>query len=217
MEIVANIRHFRNQPLLSCVYLILRGVKRIKVMKNKKFYSISGFAITIFATLLLAIVPAVVRAQEASNPQLAKRVRHELVTLPYYGVFDNLAYQIDGDSVTLYGQVVRASTRSDAARRVKRLAGVSRVVNNIKVLPLSRFDDQIRNQTYRSIARMGGLYRYLQGGNPSLHIVVDRGHVTLEGVVSGSGDRNLAYLAANRVPGVFSVTNNLRVEGEEPR
>jgi hypothetical protein len=100
---------------------------------------------------------------------------------------------------------------------VKRIAGVTRVVNNIKVLPLSRFDDDIRRATYRSIARMGGLYRYLQGTNPSLHIVVDRGHVTLEGVVSGSGDRNLAYMAANRVPGVFSVKNNLRVEGEEPR
>lgn len=186
-------------------------------MKNKKFYSISRFTITLLATLLLAIMPAVAMAQGASNPQLGRRVRHELVTLPYYGVFDNLAYSIDGGSVTLYGQVVRPSTRSDAERRVKKLAGVSRVVNNIKVLPLSRIDDQIRNQTYRSIARMGGLYRYLQGGNPSLHIVVDRGHVTLEGVVSGSGDRNLAYLAANRVSGVFSVTNNLRVEGEEPR
>ncbi|HET6975757.1 MAG TPA: BON domain-containing protein [Pyrinomonadaceae bacterium] len=153
----------------------------------------------------------------AGNPQLAKKVRHELVTLPYYGVFDNLAYSINGGTVTLYGQVVRASTRSDAEHAVKRLGGVSRVVNNIKVLPLSGVDDSIRNRTYRSIARMGGLYRYLQGGNPSLHIVVDRGHVTLEGVVSGSGDRNLAYMAANRVPGVFSVTNNLRIEGGDIR
>ena len=151
-------------------------------------------------------------------PQLANRVRHELVTLPYYGVFDNLAYSIDGaGTVTLYGQVVRPTTRSDAERRVKRLSGVTRVVNNIKVLPLSNFDDRIRAATYRSIASTGGLYRYLQGANPSLHIVVDRGHVVLEGVVSGSGDRTLAYMAANRVPGVFSVRNNLRVEGEEPR
>jgi hyperosmotically inducible protein len=184
----------------------------------KKKYPISQTAIRIFAMLLLAIAPAVALAQGgASNPQLARRVRHELVTLPYYGVFDNLAYNINGGNVTLYGEVVRPSTRSDAERRVKRIAGVTRVVNNIKVLPLSRFDDDIRRATYRSIARMGGLYRYLQGTNPSLHIVVDRGHVTLEGVVSGSGDRNLAYMAANRVPGVFSVKNNLRVEGEEPR
>jgi len=183
-------------------------------MKTKKNL-VSQLAIGIFAMLLLTVAPSVVLAQRgASDPQLERRVRKELVTLPYYGVFDNLAYKVDGGTVTLYGQVVRSSTRSDAARRVKRLAGVTQVVNDIKVLPLSSFDDNIRRATYRSIARMGGLYRYLQGVNPSLHIVVDNGHVALEGVVSNSGDRNLAYMAANRVPGVFSVKNNLRVEGE---
>lgn len=188
-------------------------------MKTKKNV-ISQIAISLFATLLLAVAPTALRAQDsrgASNPQLERRVRHELVTLPYYGVFDNLAYQVNGGTVTLYGEVVRSSTRSDAAGRVKRLSGVTHVVNNIKVLPLSSFDDRIRRATYRSIANMGGLYRYLQGANPSLHIVVNNGHVTLEGVVSGSGDKNLAYMAANRVSGVFSVKNNLRVEGEEPR
>ena len=184
-------------------------------MKNMK-RRISQLTISIFAVLLLAIAPAVASAQE-TNPQLAKKVRHELVTLPYYGVFDNLAYSINGGTVTLYGQVVRPTTKSDAGHRVKRIAGVTRVVNNIEVLPLSPFDDRIRAATYRSIARMGGLYRYLQGANPSLHIVVARGHVTLEGVVSQSGDRNLAYMAANQVPGVFSVQNNLRIEGGEPR
>ena len=94
-------------------------------MKNKKNYSISRLAISVFATLLLAVMPAVAMAQGATNPQLAKKVRHELVTLPYYGVFDNLAYSINGGNVTLYGQVVRASTRSDAERRVKRIAGVT--------------------------------------------------------------------------------------------
>ncbi len=186
-------------------------------MTNRNKYSISRLVISVVAILVLAVMPAVAMAQGATNPLLAKKVRHELVTLPYYGVFDNLAYSLNGGNVTLYGQVVRASTRSDAERRVKRIAGVTRVVNNIEVLPLSSIDDSIRSRTYRSIARMGGLYRYLQGANPSLHIVVARGHVTLEGVVSGSGDRNLAYIAANRVPGVFSVTNNLRVEGGEPR
>lgn len=178
---------------------------------------ISQLTISIFALLLLAAAPAVTLGQGATNPQLAKKVRHELVTLPYYGVFDNLAYSINGGNVTLYGQVVRPTTRSDAERRVKKIAGVTRVDNNIKVLPLSPFDDRIRAATYRSIARMGGLYRYLQGVNPSLHIVVDRGHVALEGVVSNSGDRNLAYIAANRVPGVFSVQNNLKIEGGEVR
>ena len=194
-----------------------KTTRGFKAMKQTKNYSISQIALRIFAVLLLTIVPSVAFAQGATNPQLAKRVRHELVTLPYYGVFDNLAYSIDGGTVTLYGQVVRPTTRSDAEGRVKRLSGVTRVVNNIKVLPLSGFDDRIRAATYRSIARTGGLYRYLQGANPSLHIVVADGHVALEGVVSGSGDRTLAYMAANRVPGVFSVKNNLRVEGEEPR
>ena len=171
------------------------------------------------AALLIGIAAAAALADPpnrpaTSNAQLAKRVRHELLMLPYYGVFDNLAYNINGNTVTLYGQVVRPTTRSDAERAVKRLPGVARVVNNIHVLPLSSFDDSVRTATYRAIARTGGLHRYLMGANPSLHIVVDRGHVTLEGVVSNKGDRTLAYMAANRVPGVFSVTNNLRVEGE---
>src|SRR4026207_933015 len=156
---------FGNQPRRSRVYLI--------AMNKKTIYK---FSIGVFATLLLTIVPAVSMAQGAIDPQLSRRVRRELVTLPYYGVFDNLAYNINGGNVTLYGQVVRPSTRSDAERRVKKIAGVTRVVNNIKVLPLSRFDDQIRAATYRSIANMGGLHRYLRGTNPSIHIVVDRGH-----------------------------------------
>lgn len=203
---LTKIHAFGNQPRCKNVYLT--------VMNQTKIYK---FFIGVFATLLLTIVPAVAMAQGAIDPQLSRRVRRELVTLPYYGVFDNLAYNINGGNVTLYGQVVRPSTRSDAERRVKKIAGVTRVVNNIQVLPLSRFDDQIRVATYRSIANMGGLHRYLRGTNPSIHIVVDRGHVTLEGVVSGSGDRTLAYHAANRVSGVFSVRNNLRVENEEPR
>ena len=186
-------------------------------MKTKKNL-ISQFAISIFAMLLLAVAPAVAlagtrRKQSATGKTRAARAGDAAVLR----CIRQSRIQVNGGTVTLYGEVVRSSTRSDAAGRVKRLAGVTRVVNNIKVLPLSSFDDDIRRATYRSIARMGGLYRYLQGTNPSLHIVVDNGHVTLEGVVSGSGDRNLAYMAANRVPGVFSVKNNLRVEGEEPR
>ena len=154
-------------------------------------------------------------AQNNRGPErIVKEVRHELVMLPYYGVFDNLAYSINGGNVTLYGQVVRPSTRSDAEHRVKKIAGVTRVVNNIKVLPLSRFDDNIRVATYRSIARTGGLNRYLRGTNPSIHIVVDSGHITLEGVVDNNGDKTLANMAARQVPGSFSVTNNLRVGSE---
>lgn len=179
--------------------------------------TIKNALLTFGAVLLLTVVPAIALADPAADAALAKRVRHELVTLPYYGVFDNLAYNINGGTVTLYGQVTRPTTRSGAERVVKKLPGVAQVVNNIKVLPLSRFDDQTRAATYRSVARTGGLFRYLQGGNPSLHIIVDHGHVTLEGVVANRGDQTLAYMAASRVPGVFSVTNNLRVEGDEPR
>jgi len=148
-----------------------------------------------------------------SSAQLAKKVRSKLVSLPYYGVFDDLAYSIDGGRVTLHGQVVRSSTRSDAERSVARIAGVTQVVNNIKVLPLSSFDDSVRRNTYHAIARSGGLYRYLLGANPSIHIIVDRGHVTLVGVVNSKMDGQLAYMAANGVSGAFSVTNNLQVEG----
>lgn len=157
-------------------------------------------------------MPVGTGAQLAAREQVLKKVRKELVTLPYYGVFDNLAYKLDGSTVTLYGQVVRPSTREDAARRVARIAGIERVINNIEVLPLSRFDDDIRLRTYRALFRSGYLDRYGRGVNPSIHIIVNRGHVTLEGVVSTRGDRNLAYHAAMGVPGVFSVTNNLRTE-----
>jgi hyperosmotically inducible protein len=149
---------------------------------------------------------------------LAKKVRKELVTLPWYGVFDNLAYEIDGSTVTLSGQVVQPSTRKDAERRVRKLKGVERVVNNIEVLPLSNFDDSIRAGAYRALFGWNSpLFRYGRGVNPSIHIVVSGGHVALEGVVSNEGDRRLAYLLVNSVPGVFSVTNNLRNENARAR
>ena len=178
----------------------------------------------VFAAILIGIAPAALVAKPATesdsastapaNTQLAKEVRHRLLMLPYYGVFDNLAYSIDGSRVTLYGQVVRPSTRSDAERSISKISGVSEVVNKIEVLPLSSFDDSIRARTYREIARTGGLYRYLMGANPSLHIIVNNGHVTLTGMVGNKMDRQLAYIAASRVFGSFSVTNELQVDGD---
>ena len=150
-----------------------------------------------------------------SDEVVAKQIRKKLVTLPYYGVFDNLGFEIEGSTVTLYGQVVRASTRKDAERRVSKIEGVERVINNIEVLPLSGFDDRIRARTLRAVARTGGLFRYFQGVNPSIHIIVKGGRITLEGVVSSKSDSQLAYLAARGVPESFSVTNNLRVERED--
>jgi len=141
-----------------------------------------------------------------------ERIRKELAKLPYYGVFDNLGFELKGNTVILYGQVVRPSTKKDAERRVAKIEGVERVINRIEVLPLSSFDDSIRRRVYRAVFGTSSLYRYGLGANPSIHIVVNRGHVTLEGVVSNKMDSQLAYMAANGVPGVFSVTNNLRVE-----
>jgi hyperosmotically inducible protein len=163
-----------------------------------------------FAIVLAAMT--VVASPVTSGSPLEKKIRKELVTLPYYNVFDNLAFKVDGGTVTLYGKVVRPSTRSDAEHRVARLAGVSRVVNKIEVLPLSSFDDSLRWRTYRAVFSTGGLWRYAMGANPSIHIIVDRGHVTLEGEVANQADAQLAYMAARSVPGSFSVTNNLRVE-----
>jgi hyperosmotically inducible protein len=176
-----------------------------------------SFRILIIAVLTLLVLLAaasVSSAQDRRNdrPDVQKQIRKELVTLPWYGVFDNLAYQLDGSTVTLHGQVVRPVTRSDAEKRVARIPGVTRVVNNIRVLPVSSFDDSIRRNTLREISRKGGLYRYFLGSNPSIHIIVDRGHITLEGVVANQSDATLAYIAARNVPGAFSVTNNLRTE-----
>jgi hyperosmotically inducible protein len=178
--------------------------------------------LAIAAALMLSASAAVVAApateQSSAQTQLAKKVRKELVTLPWYGVFDNLEYEIEGSTVKLYGQVVQPSTRKDAERRVAKLAGVERVVNNIEVLPLSSFDDNIRARTYRALFGWNSpLFRYGRGVNPSVHIVVNGGHVTLEGVVSNEGDRRMAYILANGVSGVFSVTNNLRSEKESAR
>ena len=144
--------------------------------------------------------------------RLEEKVRHELVVLPFYNVFDNLAFQVNGNEVTLYGQVTRPTLKSDAEHVVKRLEGVARVHNRIEVLPLSPFDDRLRIRLYRSIYSQPGLDRYALGAVPGIHIIVANGNVKLEGVVSSEMDKNLAYLKANGVPGVFSVQNNLQVE-----
>ena len=184
-------------------------------IRNKILALFAALALTASAA---TAAPASVEAREEGRAKLLEKIRKELVTLPYYGVFDNLAYSFDGSTVTLYGQVVRPTTRRDAERRVARLAGFERVVNNIEVLPLSSFDDSIRARTYRALFGWDSpLFRYGRGVNPSLHIIVNGGHVTLEGVVSTEGDRRLAYLRAMSVPGVFSVTNNLRLERGEAR
>ena len=172
--------------------------------------SIKGKMLIVVATMALVGSSAFATTNQSRSME---KIRKELVTLPYYGVFDNLEYKVDGDTVTLYGQVLKPTTRKDAERRVARIEGVDRVINNIQVLPVSGFDDSIRARTYRAIFRSGSLYRYAMGANPSIHIIVRNGNVTLEGVVSSTMDSQLANIAARGVPGVFSVTNHLQVEG----
>ena len=157
------------------------------------------------------------RSEEKYRAKLAKEVRHQLVMLPWYSVFDNLAFRIDGDKVMLLGQVTRPTLKSDAEAVVKSIEGVASVKNEIEVLPLSPMDDQLRRAEYRAIYSGPGLQRYGLGTIPAIHIIVKNGNVTLEGVVDNETDKNIANLRANQVPNVFSVKNNLVVARNEKK
>jgi hyperosmotically inducible protein len=187
--------------------------------------SISTHACALALAIAVSLVPA--QAQQATRAadraagngakgqdRITREVRHELVMLPYYGVFDNLSYRVDGSAVTLMGQVTRPTLKSDAGNVVKSVEGVEKVDNQIQVLPLSSMDDGIRIAEYRAIFGQAGLDRYAMQAVPPIHIIVDNGKVTLEGVVDNQGDKDRAGIQANSVSGVFAVTNNLRVEGK---
>jgi len=143
---------------------------------------------------------------------ITEQVRHKLAMIPYYSVFDILEYKVDGDTVTLMGEVRRPVIKDEAESSVKHIEGVKMVRNQIEVLPPSPFDDRLRRAEYRSIYSFGPLQPYALGVNPGIHIIVKNGDVTLEGSVTSKGDWNAANVRAHMVPGVFSVTNNLRVE-----
>jgi hyperosmotically inducible protein len=172
-----------------------------------------------FAVLVFALSFSVMAQsnRETLSPKaiqrITKEVRHELVMLPFYGVFDNLAYKVDPDgTVTLLGQVSRPTLKSDAENVVKRIEGVEKVVNNIEVLPTSINDDNIRRAVYRAIYGNSVLAPYQLRAVPPIHIIVKNGHVALEGVVARAMDKQIAGMQANGVSGVFSVENNLQVE-----
>lgn len=160
---------------------------------------------------LLFLLPLALFAAD-SPERLAKEVRHELVMVPQYGVFDNLEYRIDGATVTLMGQVTQPITKTNAEKAVKSIDGVKAVENTIEVLPLSPNDDRLRLALYRAIYSKPQLQRYQLSAVPPIHIIVKNGNVTLEGVVLNEGDKNVAGIAANGVSGVFKVQNNLRTE-----
>ena len=162
--------------------------------------------------------PAAGAVGQKSLDRIIKEVRHELVMLPFYGVFDNLAYKVDPDgTVTLLGQVSRPVLKSDAENSVKRIEGVEKVINNIEVLPTSIEDDRIRRAAYRAIYGNEVLSQYQLRAVPPIHIIVKNGHITLEGVVARQMDKTIAGMQANSVPGAFSVTNNLVVEEEDKK
>jgi len=190
--------------------------------------------------LLLALMPAAWQSSQGSAPaatapntpsaspstplsqkgidRIVKEVHHELVMLPFYGVFDNLAYKVSPDgTVTLLGQVSRPTLKSDAENVVKRIEGVERVDNQLKVLPVSPNDDRIRRAVYRAIYGNEVLSQYALRAVPPIHIIVENGNVTLEGVVARQMDKQIAEIQTKSVPGVFSVTDNLRVEEEGKR
>lgn len=144
--------------------------------------------------------------------RLTQQVRHELVSLPWLSVFDNLSYSVNGSEVTLYGQTANPTLKIDANSAAKHVEGVTRVIDNIQLLPLSPMDDGIRRAEFRAIYGEPALERYAAGILWPIRIIVDNGHVTLEGVVNSESDKNLANLRANGVFGVFSVANNLKVE-----
>ena len=169
-------------------------------------------------TLLLSVVAGSAQSDKKFSPKaqarIAKEVRHQILMLPDFGTFDNLAFKLNGYDVTLFGQVTRPSLKSDAERVVKKIEGVEHVDNRIEVLPASSFDDRIRRDVFDAIYRYAPLQHYGVGSNRPIRIIVNHGNVTLEGVVDRESDKNIAGIRANGVAGVFSVRNNLVVPGK---
>src|SRR5215472_337579 len=176
---------------------------------------------TTVALLAIALSPPLSMGQKNSQPspkftqRVVKQVRHEILMLPYYDVFDAIGFKVEGYNVTLFGHVTRPTLKSDAEHAIKNIEGVEKINNLIEILPPSPFDDRLRLQLFRAIYGYPALQRYGVGSNRPIHIIVDHGHVTLEGVVDNTGDRNIVNIRANQVPGVFSVTNNLQVPGKK--
>jgi hyperosmotically inducible protein len=170
-------------------------------------------AALMMASLALATPSARAGSVTPEVSAIESQVQHKLKMLPWYGVFDNLEYQINGTEVILSGQVVseHSRTKYDAESMVRGIPGVTKVINNIEVLPVSGFDNQIRRAEFRTIFSRSDLGKYTMGPIPQVHIIVRNGNVTLEGVVINQMDKTVAGMAANSVPGVFSVTNNLRI------
>lgn len=181
-------------------------------MKTAGMRTTFAAALAIVALALAGVNYA--RAQKDDRGSVQREVLHELRMLPYYTVFDDLEYKVDGTHVTLYGDVTNPTLKHDAVAAVKSISGVTEVADNIKVLPLSPDDNRIRQVEYRTIYSEPQLSKYGWASVQGIHIIVENGHVTLKGDVDSQADRNVANIRANSVPGVFSVDNQLTVHGE---
>lgn len=164
-------------------------------------------------SVILLYLPASAQSYsgEISDAVIEQEVKRKILRLPYYEIFDHISFRVDNGTVTLFGKVLNGTNKGSAEAVAKRVRGVERVINKIEILPPGRFDDSIRRRLVRSIAGTANLYRYIIPVNPPVRLIVDRGHITLEGYVSNRTDANLIEIAARSVPGVFSVTNNLRI------
>jgi hyperosmotically inducible periplasmic protein len=181
------------------------------MLKDRAWFGLVLFNLLLTASVITTAGAPGVGQETKANQNLVREVRHQLLLLPYYTVFDNLAFKVDGDRVTLEGQVTTPTLKHDAEAAVKSIEGVSSVTNNIEVLPPSPMDDQLRRALYRAIYSDASLSKYGWSAMPAIHIIVKNGHVSLEGVVDNEADKNLAGLRANSVPNVFEVKNNLVV------
>lgn len=163
--------------------------------------------------LVVGLAASLFSAQAQQNPvdHIEKEVRHEILMLPYFSVFDNLTFRVSGGTVTLMGQVTNPTLKGQVGNVVKNIEGVQNVVNKIEVLPASTIDDQLRMRLYRDIYGYPALEKYAISVVKPIRIIVNMGRVSLEGVVDNEADKNMAGLRANGVSGVFSVTNNLVV------
>ncbi len=175
----------------------------------KKHIRLLSLSLVVMAISVVGIQASV--ANGAMQKTLEEQIHTKILAMPYYGIFDSIGFEIDEGTVILTGKVYNGINRKTAASIVARLEGVDKVINNIELLPPSSFDDRIRRRTVRSMVNTAGIYRYLVGPTPSMRIIVDNGHITLEGFVGNEGDVRLANIVANQIPGVFSVTNNLKV------
>jgi hyperosmotically inducible periplasmic protein len=179
---------------------------------------ILGIAVSFILFAFVGMIPASIASVKTSKGQnvqakdLAEKVRHEIIMLSDFGVFDNLSFSlVNADTVILTGQVVRPLLKADAETAVKRIAGISKVENNIEVLPLSPTDDAIRKRAYRAVYLAPNFEKYAIQATPPIRIIVKNSTITLQGVVNDPIDKTKAEMAAKTISGVFSVTDNLRI------